>query len=254
MVCCDHVNGAIQDTFDQCFLIFFGTDGRVHFEASVFLQHGIVHCQVVGCCFTCHIQTVCFCLTDQFYTFFCGDVAYVIFHACFLYQFQIAFDLFPFAFGTDAFMSMRLSVSTLVDVAAVEQGIVFAVGCNDHVVAFDFFHGRQHHFIVLYAASVIGKCTDMRCQFIKCCQCFTHFTDCQCAIGNNFNACSFADGFQLGFQVFHTVGCRVQIWHGAYCSVAAVCCCQSACLDGFFIKKARFSQMYMNINKTGKHK
>ena len=254
MVCSDHVDGAVQNTCDQCFLVFCRTDRGIHFESAVFLQHGIIHGQVVGCCFACHIQTIFFRLTDQFHTFLCGDVADMIFHACFLHQFQVSFDLLPFTFGADTFMSMLFSVFTFVDVAAEEQGVVFAVCCNDLVVAFDLFHGFQHHCVALYAASVIGKCTDMRVEFIKCSQCFAHFTDSKCAVGNNFDAGCFANGFQLGFQIFHAIGCRVQIGHGADCCVAAMSRCQSTCFDGFFIKKARLSQMYMNINKTGKHK
>ena len=254
MVCSDHVDGAVQDTFDQCFLVFCRADRGIHFESAVFLQHGIVHGQVVRCCFAGHIQTARFRLTDQFHAFFCGNVADMIFHACFLHQFQVSFDLLPFAFGADAFMSMFFSIFTLVDVTAEKQGVVFTVGCNDHVVAADFFHGFQHHFVILHAATVVGEGADMGSQFVDSSQSFTHFTDGESAVGDNFDAGCFADGFQLGFQICHAVGGRVQIRHGADCGVAAVCCCQSAGFDGLFIKKARLSQMYVNINKTGKYK
>ena len=178
----------------------------------------------------------------------------MILHAGFLHQFQVPFDLLPFTFGADAFMSMLFGIFTLMDVAAEEQAVVFAVGSNDHVVTADFFHGCQHHFVTLYAASIIGEGTDMGGQFVDGCKGFTHFTDGQCAIGDYFNAGCFANGFQLGLQIFHAVGCGVQIGHGAYCGVTAVGCCHCACSNGLFIKKARLSQMYMNINKTGKHK
>ena len=254
VVCSDHVDGAVQNTCDQRFLVFCRTDRGIHFESAVFLQHGIIHGQVVGCCFAGHIQTIFFRLTDQFHTFLCGNVADMIFHACFLHQFQVSFDLLPFAFGADTFMSVLFSIFTFVDISAEEQAVVFTVSSNDHVVAADFFHGFQHHFITLYAASVIGEGADMRSQFIDGCQCFAHFANSEGTIGYNFDAGCFADGFQLGLQIFHAVGSGVQVRHGAYCGVAAMCCCQCTCFDGFFIKKARLSEMYVNINKTGKHK
>ena len=254
MVCGDHVDGAVQNPCDQCFLVFCRADRGIHFESAVFLQHGIIHGQVVRCCFAGHIQTVFFRLTDQSDTFLCGNVADMIFHAGFLHQFQVSFDLFPFAFGRDAFMSMLFGIFSLVDIAAEEQAVVFAVGCNDFVVTADFFHGLTHHFVVLHTASVIGEGANMLNDFVISRHFFAHFTNGDRAVGNDFDTGCFADGLQLGLQICHTVGGGVQIGHGAYCGITAVGRCQGACFDGFFIKKARLSQMYMNINKTGKYK
>lgn len=45
-------------------------------------------------------------------------------------------------------------------------------------------------------------------------------------------------------------GARLQVGHRADAGVAARCCRRGACCDGFFIKKAGFTKMYMYIGET----
>ena len=252
MVGGDHIDGAIQDALDQCFLVFCRADGRVHFEPAVLLQHGVVHGQVVGCCFAGHVQSFRFRLTDQRDTFLGGNVADVVFHAGLLYQLQVSFDLLPLAFGRDAFMSVLFGIFPLVDVAAEEQAVVFAVGSNDLAVALDFFHGLAHHFVILYAPAIVRESADMGGQLVIGRHGLAYLANGDGAVGHNFNAGGFLDGLKLRLQIFHAVGRGLQVWHGADCRIAAVGRCQSAGFNGLFIKKARLSQMYVNINETGK--
>lgn len=156
--------------------------------------------------------------------------------SCFSHQGDVTFDLLPFTFGADTFVSVLRTIFARMNIAAIEQFVDFAV-CGYHFVKlFDFFHSLTHHFVTLYTSSIIGKGTNMRCQCIKIRKSFAFFTIGDGTIRQDFDQSGFFDGFQLRCQCFGTIGHWIQVWHSANGGVTAVCCRLCTGTDGLFIK------------------
>ena len=61
------------------------------------------------------------------------------------------------------------------------------------------------------------------------------------------------NNFLFKHDVFDTVGNRSEVWHWADVCVSSARRCRWTGFNCFFIRKTRFSQMYVYINKTGKN-
>ena len=159
----DHVNGSIENSLDQRIPIFCASQRRIHLKSAFFLQILIGEHQVVGSGFTGHIQTCGLGFADDVHTFLGGNVADVIFHSGFLHQFQVAGDLTPFTFGTDTGVAVGSGVFAVMDVAAPEQVVDFAVGYDHLAQSLCPEHGLAHHVIILDAPAVIGEGDGIGC-------------------------------------------------------------------------------------------
>ena len=114
----DHVDGPVPEPLQQGLSILLASDGRVHLEAALLLQHAVVQKQVVGRGLAAHVQPLRLGPADQSYAFLGGYVAHMIAAARFPHQIQISGDLPPLGFGANAPVPMGGGVSTVVDIAA----------------------------------------------------------------------------------------------------------------------------------------
>ena len=69
MVCCDHIDGSVQQTLQKGFPILGRAQGGIHFKPSVLLQAGIVKQYIVGRCFAGYLHTLGFGLSYTTFTY-----------------------------------------------------------------------------------------------------------------------------------------------------------------------------------------
>ena len=62
-------------------------------------------------------------------------MAHVVAAAGFFAEPQVPINLAPFALGADALVAMLTAVFPLVDISSAKEGVVFAVGGQDHPFA-----------------------------------------------------------------------------------------------------------------------
>ena len=84
----------------------------------------------MGAGFAGYIQPLGLGLSDEGHAFLGGDVADMVGAAGFLHQLQIPLDGPPLGLGADAPVAVGTGVAAVVDVAAPQQAVVFAVGYN----------------------------------------------------------------------------------------------------------------------------
>ena len=111
----------------------------------------------MGAGFAGHVQALGFRLADQINAFFRGNVADVVAASRLPHQLQVPLDLTPLAFGADSPVTVGFGVGSVVDVAAVKQGIVLTVGHDGLSQRLGCQHGSFHHIRRLNAPPVIGK-------------------------------------------------------------------------------------------------
>ena len=157
------------------------------------------------------------------------------------HQLQIPLNGPPLALGADAPVTVGPGVGAVVDVAAMKQAVVLAVGHDEPAQLFGFQHGRPHHLSVLHALAVIGKGHHVRGHGIQICQLLPFFALRNGAVGQDADHRVPADGIRH----------RVQVGHGAHRGIAAMGRRQRSGADGLLIRKTRLSEMYMHINETG---
>ena len=123
----DHIDGTVFYPFDQRVAVFCAAEGRIHLKASILLQVVFAENQVMGSGFPADVGASFFGLSQNFYRFFCGDVADVVSGAGLFRQFRISLHLYPLAFGADSPVTVRSGVSAVVNVTAVEQTFVLSL-------------------------------------------------------------------------------------------------------------------------------
>ena len=153
----NHVDGSVQDSLHQSLPVGFIPQRRVHLEAAILLKEAVIHCEVVGACFTGHVQTFRLGLPDQGNALLGGDVADVVGAAGFLHQLQIPGDLAPLALGADAPVTVGGGVDAAVNIASPKEGIVLAVGGDNSAQGLGTEHGLAHHLVALNTPSVVGE-------------------------------------------------------------------------------------------------
>ena len=247
----DHVDRAVAQALEQRVAVGGGAQRRVHLEAAVLLQIVLAQREVVRRGFAGDVHAALLRRADQRDAFLRRDVADVIGAFRLVRQLQVALDRPPFALGDDAAVIVRLGIAPRVNVAAVQQRIVLAVRRDDLAKRRRARHGLAHDRGVLHAASVVGKRDDVRGHALEIGDSLAPFADGQRAVGKNLHACGAADHLPLNIQRFNAVGHGIQIGHGAHGRKAAVRRGQRARADRFLIRKARLTQMHMNIHETG---
>ena len=253
MVGGDHVDGAVQNSLDQGFPVFFSPEGRVHFETAVLLQVAVVHHQIVGAGLAGHVQPLGLGLADERHAFLGGDVADVVGAAGLLHQLQIPGDLPPFAFGADAPVAVGFGVVAVVDISPSQQGIDLAVGDNGFPQCLGTEHGLPHQTVTLHAPAVVGKSHHARRHALQVGKHPALFAHGDSAIGIDMDAGGFLNDTALNLQILHAVRHRVQVGHGADRGIAAPGGRPAACGDSLLIRKTRLSEMHMHITKAGKN-
>ena len=123
----------------------------------------------------------------------------------FSHQFQVTGNLTPFAFGADASVAMLPGIFAVVNVAAPQQGIDFAVGNNHLAQGLCTEHGFQHHVVRLDTPSVIGEGDTVCCHAFQICKDFTLFLYGDGAVGIYMNAGRGLNQLQLLIQMCHAV-------------------------------------------------
>ena len=95
---------------------------------------------------------------------------------------------------------MRTGVCAVVDVTAVQEGIVLAVCGEDLAKTAAFFHSLPHHALRLHAAPIVGKGDDIRRQAGKICELVAFFTNCNGSVGVDMDTGIFFDDCALNIQ------------------------------------------------------
>ena len=107
------------------------------------------------------VQSAALRLPDKLHALLRGDMTHMIAAAGLCDKLQIARDLPPFGFAADAAVSVLPGIFAVVDIAAVQQTVVLAMGDDQFAEISGAAHGLQHDLIGLYAAAVVGKARDI---------------------------------------------------------------------------------------------
>ena len=118
--------------------------------------------------------------------------------ACLGGQLQVSGDGAPLAFGADAPVALGFGIGPVVNIAAPEQRIVFAVGDDELSQGLGLNHGFFHHAWVLDSSAVIGEGDDLGGKGRHVGKDPALLALCDGGIGVDGNAGVFADGIQLG--------------------------------------------------------
>ena len=212
---------------------------------------GVVHQQIVGSGLAGNIQALDLGLADQIHTLFGRNVADMIGAAGLLHQFQIPGDGAPFAFGADAPVAVLTGIIAVMDIAAVQEGIVLTVGHDEFVQCLGLEHSLLHFLPALDTLAVVGKGYYIGCHSFHIRKLFAFFLAGDGAVRVNADHAVPPDDIQLLFQMCLAVGDRIQIGHGANCGIAASGSSQRAGQDRLLIRKTRLSEMHMHITKAG---
>ena len=148
---------------------------------------------------------------------------------------------------------MGSGIHPVVDVAAFQQIVHFAVGGDDFTKAPGFQHGALHHFVALHASSVIGIAAHIPCQAFHVHQLLTLFPQRDGAVGMHPDAGVLPDERQLLFQMRFRIRHGGKVGHGAHVGVAPMGRSQAAGQYGFFIRKTRLTEMHMHVTQAGKN-
>ena len=94
-------------------------------------------------------------LADELDTLPAGDMADMVAAARLGGKLQVPGDGAPFALAANALVPMSLGVSAVVNIAAVEQAVVLAVGGDELAQVLGPQHRLPHHRPVLHATAVV---------------------------------------------------------------------------------------------------
>ena len=159
----------------------------------------------------------------------------------------------PLALGADAPVATGPGVGPVVDVAAVEEAVVLAVGGDDLAQALGFLHGRTHHVLALDAPAVVGEARHIGGHGGQIRQGLALLAPGDGPVGGDVDHRVPPDQLQLLGQSLPAVGDGVQVGHGADLGEAPPGGGTGTGADGLLIRKSRLSQMNMYINETGKN-
>ena len=147
---------------------------------------------------------------------------------------------------------MSLCIHSVVNVAAAEQGIVFAMGNDYFPEGLCFKHCPSHKFLALNSSAVIGKGYCIFRQFAHRGKFLALLPHRYCGIGINIYCCALLYYIRLLFKMRHAVGNGIQVGHCQNRGVATVGGRPATRFNGFFIRKTRLTKMHMHIAKAGK--
>ena len=205
----NHINGAVQNPFYQGLPVCPAPKGRVHLEAALLLQIFIAEQEVVGGSFAAHIDALFPGLPHQGHAFLRGNMADMISAARFPGQPDIPFDGPPLAFRGDAPVAMSRRISAIVDIAAVKQAFILAMGRQNLSQAGAALHQAPHHGLALDALAVIGKSADIRGHGFQLRRLPAQLAQGQSAVGQHLDNRPFPDQGKLFLQMLQAVRHRI---------------------------------------------
>ena len=253
MVGGDHVDGAVPQALQQRLAIRAVTQRRVHLEAPVLLQAGVVQQQVVRAGLAAHVHAGGLRVPDQLHALLGGDVADVVAAAGLRRQLQVALDGPPLGFGADAPVSVGACVRAVVDVAAAQQAVVLAVGRDQLAQRPRALHGLAHHARILHAAPVVAEGAHPRRKALQVGKLLALFAHADRAVGQHADHRVPTDNVQLGLKVRNAVRHRIQVRHGAHRGAAAPRRRPTAASNRLLVRKTRLPEVHMHVRETGKH-
>lgn len=166
------------------------------------------------------------------------------------HQLEIALQLPPLALTADALVPVGAGIRAVVDIAAVQEGVVLTVRGDELAEACRLAHRGAHHVRILHAAAVVGKAGDVGRELLHVRKLPAAAVRGDRAVGRHVNDRIRADALQLGGKRLQTVRRRIQIGHGAHAAVSAVRRSKRAGRNGLLIRKTRLTEMYMYIYET----
>ena len=250
VVGCDHVHRAVEDALEQRVPVGLRAQGRVHLEAAVLAQVVLGQHEVVRRGLAGDVQPLRLRPADKRHALLGGHVAHMIGAACLAHQLEIALQLPPLALTADALVPVGAGIRTVVDIAAVQEGVVLAVRGNDLAEACRLAHRGAHHIRILHAAAVVGKAGDVRRELLHVRKLPAAAVRGDRAVGRHVDDRIRADALQLRGKRLQTVRRRIQIGHGTHAAVSAVRRSKRAGRNGLLIRKTRLTEMYMHIYET----
>ena len=170
--------------------------------------------------------------------------------ACLAHQLEIALQLPPLTLAADALVPVGAGIRAVVDIAAVQEGVVLTVRGDELAEACRLAHRGAHHVRILHAAAVVGKAGDIGRELLHVCKLPAAAVRGDRAVGRHIDDRIRADALQLGGKRLQTVRRRIQIGHGAHATVSAVRRSKRAGRNGLLIRKTRLTKMYMHIYET----
>ncbi len=243
------VDGSVREAFDEGFPVVRAPQRRVHLEASVLPEVVFAEGEVMRPGLAGDAHPAGLGGADELHALARTYMTHVITAAGFLSQREVAGDLPPLAFGADAPVPVGGGVAAVVDISALQEGIVFAVGRDDDVFPGGGFHGPAHHRFVLDAASVVGECDAAVLEGgdIDQFQSFPAFGD--GAVGEDVDDRVPVDGRLFHGEGFRTVRHGVQVGHGADDAVSAPGRGGGSGGDGFLGREAGLAEMDMDVGE-----
>ena len=147
-------------------------------------------------------------------------------------------------------MPVGAGIRTVVDIAAVQEGVVLTVRGDELAETCRLAHRGAHHVRILHAAAVVGKAGDVGRELLHVRKLPAAAVRGDRTVGRHINDRIRADALQLGGKRLQTVRRRIQIGHGAHAAVSAVRRSKRAGRNGLLIRKTRLTEMYMYIYET----
>ena len=148
-------------------------------------------------------------------------------------------------------MAVLPAVSAVVDVTAVQERVVFAVGGQDYALAGRGFHRLPHHLFTLDAAAVVREGHAAAFEGVEVYQFLAFPLPGDGAVGEDGDDGVPVNGGLFYGQVLRAVRHRVQVGHGAHYRVAAPGCGQGSGTDGFLPGLARLTEVDMDVTESG---
>ena len=148
-------------------------------------------------------------------------------------------------------MSMFPAVTSVMDIASVKEGVVFAMGGDDDVFGRRGAHGFPHHLLALHAASVIGKSDAAALEGVEIHQFLPEPSDRDGPVGEYPDEGVPVDGFLFHGQMLQAVRHGIEVGHRANERVSASRGGPAAAADGLFPGLSRLTEMHVKVGESG---
>ena len=125
-------------------------------------------------------------------------------------------------------MTVSCCIFSVVNVTACPKVHILAMSHNNFAQFFSAHHSFTHKVFVVESYPVIAECNYIRCHGLKVSKFSATFPYGDSSVRNYVYHCILFYNVKLFSQVLLAVRYRVQIRHGAYPAVTALCCRQGS--------------------------
>ena len=150
-------------------------------------------------------------------------------------------------------MAVGGGISAFVDISAVKQGVVLAVGGYDAVKRGAFPHRLPHHFPVLHSAPVVGESDAAAFERGEIHRLHSLSSECYARVGEDLDHSVPVYYALLDGNVLFCVRRRLEVGHSAHGGVASACGRTAAGKDGLLVGVAGLAEMHVKVHKAGTH-